>query len=59
MNLEKYKYSGRKKYKQGEFSTSETGEFKGKVDALEQFYENLNKINELQQSLYADRNLFL
>ena len=55
MNLEKYKYYGKKKYKKEDFSTSETGEFKGKVDALEQFYENLNKINELQQSLYADR----
>lgn len=55
MKIDKYKYDGKKKYKSKDFLTNETGEFKEKFDAMELFYENLNRINELQQSLYADR----
>ncbi len=55
MKLDKYKYDGKKKYKGKDFSTNETGEFENKIAGMEQFYENLNRINELQQSLYADR----
>lgn len=55
MKLDKYKYTGKKKYKVNDFSTNETGDFETKIDGMEQFYENLSRINELQQSLYADR----
>ena len=55
MKIDRYKYDGKKKYKSKDFSTNETGEFKEKFDAMELFYENLNRINELQQSLYAER----
>ena len=55
MRLDKYKYTGKKKYKGHEFSTNETGEFENKIDGMEQFYENLSRINELQQYIYADR----
>lgn len=55
MKIDKYKYYGKKKYNKNDFSTNETGEYASKQEAMQKFYENLNKINELQQSLYADR----
>lgn len=57
VDISKYKYTGntKQKYQKEKFDTKETGKFKNKRDAMLNFYENLNIINELQQSLYADR----
>ena len=55
MKIDNYKFEGKKKFKRDNFSTGETGEYSTKFEAMELFYENLNHINELQQSLYADR----
>ena len=55
MEIKNYKFTGKEKYKAGSLSTNETGAYDTKLDAMEHFYENLSRINELQQSLYADR----
>lgn len=57
MDISTYKYIGetKKKYKKENFKCDDIGEFKDKKSAMLCFYENLNRINELQQALYADR----
>lgn len=57
MDISTYKYIGerKKKYKKENFKSDEIGGFKDKKSAMLCFYENLNRINELQQALYADR----
>lgn len=51
----KYLYYGEKKFDRKKFDTSETGPFSSRQDAEEKFAENLERINELQQKLYAEK----
>ena len=50
-----YKICGRGQYHKDDFDTSSTGSFKNARQAREAMAENLEKINELQQKLYAEK----
>ena len=53
--IEKYRYTGAEEFNIKEFDTSDSGEFNDREEAVEEFVENLRKINKLQQKLYAER----
>ncbi len=50
-----YKISGRGQYHREDFDTASTGSFKNSRQARQAMDENLKKINELQQKLYAEK----
>ena len=50
-----YKICGRGQYHKDDFDTGSTGSFKNARQAREAMAENLEKINELQQKLYAEK----
>ena len=53
--LEKYRYTGSKKFNIAKFDTADQGEFSDREEAVDEFVENLRQINKLQQKLYAER----
>lgn len=55
MNIEQYRYNGKKKFVIKDFKTDDKGEYKTREEAVDLFVENLKKINELQQKLYAEQ----
>lgn len=50
-----YKICGRGQYHKEDFDTGSTGSFKNSRQARQAMEENLEKINELQQKLYAEK----
>ena len=50
-----YKICGRGQYHKDDFDTGSTGSFKNARQARQAMAENLEKINELQQKLYAEK----
>ena len=55
MDIDKYRYSKHNCFDIKKVSTSETGKFKNKAEAMEEFHQNLAKITNLQAKLYAER----
>lgn len=55
LDIKKYEYSKHNCFDISKVSTSETGEFKNKQEAMDEFYANLDKITGLQAKLYAER----
>ena len=51
---DKYKVTGKGQYDRKDFDTSDTGDFKSEEEAVKAMNKNLDKINKLQQKLYAD-----
>lgn len=51
----KYKFDGTEKFHIAKFNTADTGGLQKNDELKNQFNENLKKINELQQALYAER----
>ena len=54
-SIEKYRYTGARKLNIGKFDPADKGEFSDRKEAVDEFIENLRKINKLQQKLYAER----
>ena len=52
--ISKYRYDGSKKFEIDKFDRADKGGFDNRVEALDEFVENLQEINSLQQKLYAD-----
>ena len=53
--MQNYRYDGSTSFKIKNFDCSETGEFKERHEAIREFTENLEKINEYQQKLFAEQ----
>lgn len=49
-----YRYDEKRKFSIDKFDCAETGEFKDRHEAIEEFTKNLEKINEYQQKLFAE-----
>ena len=54
-NISKYRYTGDEKFKISKFDTADKSQVEGREQAVDEFVENLRKINKLQQALYAAR----
>ncbi len=54
-SIDKYRYSGSRKLNISKFDPADKGEFSDREEAVDEFIENLRKINKLQQKLYAER----
>ncbi len=52
--IAKYKYTGKERFSIKKFDTRDNGDFKNREEAVEEFVDNLRRINTLQQRLYAD-----
>ena len=53
--MNNYKYDGKRKFNVHSFDCADTGEFSKRHEAIEEFTENLEKINEYQQKLFAEQ----
>lgn len=53
--MKKYKFTKKNQFQIDKFKTNDKGEFQDRSEALSEFVDNLNKINLLQQKLYAER----
>jgi PPK2 family polyphosphate:nucleotide phosphotransferase len=53
MNISNYRISGKRKINLSKASTSETDIYQSKIDAKEKLRENIDKLSELQEVLYA------
>lgn len=53
--IDHYRISGPGQYHPGDFDTGDTGNFSGKEEAAAAMAENLTRINQLQQMLYAEK----
>ena len=53
-NLNKYKYTGSKKFNISKFDTNDCGKFADRSEAVAEFVSNLKEINKYQEKLYAD-----
>ena len=53
--MKNYKYDGSRKFAIKDFDCGDTGEFKARHEAIEEFTDNLEKINEYQQKLFAEQ----
>lgn len=53
MDISTYLYNGGKKYNAGKFNSAATEGIKGKKEAAEKLLQNIQKMDELQQMLYA------
>lgn len=53
--MNNYKYDGRRKFNVRSFDCADKGEFSERHEAIEEFTENLEKINEYQQKLFAEQ----
>ena len=50
-----YKYDGSRRFNIKSFDCADTGEFKDRHEAIREFTENLEQINEYQQKLFAEK----
>lgn len=55
MGISKYAYKGRRHFDIASFDASDTGGFKNRGEAVDEFVENLLYINKTQQKLYSER----
>ena len=53
--MNNYKYDGRRKFNVHSFDCADKGVFSERHEAIEEFTENLEKINEYQQKLFAEQ----
>ena len=53
--MKNYKYDGSRPFSIKRFDCADKGEFKQRHEAIEEFTENLEKINEYQQRLFAEQ----
>lgn len=53
--MNKYRFDGRRKFNVHTFDCADKGEFTERHEAIEEFIENLEKINEYQQKLFAEQ----
>ena len=53
--MNKYRFDGRRKFNVHTFDCADKGEFTERHEAIEEFIENLAKINEYQQKLFAEQ----
>ncbi|GEM_PF-14582 len=53
--MQSYKYDGSKKFNIKTFDCADTGNLNERHEAIREFTENLEKINEYQQRLFADQ----
>ncbi len=53
--MKNYKYDGSKKFNVRSFDCADKGEFAERHEAIKEFTENLEKINEYQQKLFAEQ----
>ena len=53
--IDRYRISHRGAYRPGDFDPDDTGDFSGREEAAAAMAENLARINELQQRLYAEK----
>ena len=52
--IAKYKYTGKDRFRIKKFDTADNGDFDSREEAVEEFVDNLRRINVLQQRLYAE-----
>ena len=50
-----YKYDGKRKFNVHSFDCADKGEFSNRHETIKEFTENLEKINEYQQKLFAEQ----
>ena len=55
MGIAKYAYKGKRRFDIEKFDCGDTGNFKNRGDAVNEFVENLLAINKKQQKLYSER----
>ena len=55
MGINRYAYKGRRHFDIASFDCGDTGEFKNREEAVNEFVENLLVINKKQQKLYSER----
>lgn len=55
MGINRYAYKGRRHFDIASFDCRDTGEFKNREEAVNEFVENLLVINKKQQKLYSER----
>ncbi len=53
--MQKYKYDGSAPFNINNFDCAETGEFKERHEAIQEFIANLDEINDYQQKLFAEQ----
>lgn len=53
--MKNYRFDGTRKFSIKSFDCGDTGEFKGRHEAIGEFIDNLEKINEYQQRLFAEQ----
>lgn len=53
--MKDYRFDGEKKFCIKEFNCADKGEFRERHETIEEFTENLEKINEYQQKLFAEQ----
>lgn len=53
--MSNYKYDGSRNFNVHSFNCADKGEFKDRHETIKEFTENLEKINEYQQKLYAEQ----
>lgn len=53
--MKSYRYDGTEKFTIKDFDCADKGKFKKRHEAIEEFVENLEKINEYQQRLFAEQ----
>ena len=53
--MQKYKYDGSTRFNIKTFDCAETGEFKERHEAIQEFVANLDEINDYQQKLFAEQ----
>ena len=55
MGISRYAYKGKRRFNISSFDAADTGDFKSRDQAVDQFVENLLVINKKQQKLYSER----
>ena len=55
INMNNYRYDGTRRFNIDRFNCADTGEFENRHEAIREFTENLEKINEYQQKLFAEQ----
>ncbi len=53
--MQNYRFDGEKQFRIKNFDCADTGEFKERHEAIDEFVHNLEKINEYQQKLFAEQ----
>ena len=55
MGIARYAYKGKRSFDIAKFDCADTGEFKNREEAVDEFVDNLLAINKKQQKLYSER----